>query len=45
MIPPFGNLNNLKVYVSKHLSRKKEIIFNAGDRTDDLKMKYKGFDK
>jgi Ala-tRNA(Pro) deacylase len=44
-IPPFGNLYNLNVFVSKHLSQKKEIIFNAGSRTDVLKMKYKDYKK
>ena len=44
-IPPFGNLYNLDVYVSRHLSRKKEIIFNAGSRTDVIKMKFMDYKK
>lgn len=44
-IPPFGNLYNLDVYVSKHLSGKKEIIFNAGSRTNVIRMKFSDYKK
>ncbi len=44
-IPPFGNLYNIDVYVSKHLSRKKEIIFNAGSRTGVIKMNFRDYKK
>ncbi len=29
-MPPFGNLFDMKVYLSKELSEEKEIVFNAG---------------
>jgi len=42
-IPPFGSILNLKTYVDKSLLENKEIAFNAGSRTDSIKMKLKDY--
>ena len=44
-VPPFGNLFNIPVYVSKHLADKEEIIFNAGSRTRVIKMRFNDYEK
>lgn len=44
-MPPFGNLYNLDVFVEKHLTKNKEIAFNAGSHTELIKMNYADFEK
>lgn len=44
-VPPFGNLFGLEVYVDKALSENKEIIFNAGDRSISIAMKYYDYER
>jgi len=39
-MPPFGNLYNLPVYIDKSLAEKEEIVFEAGDHTHTIAMKY-----
>jgi len=39
-IPPFGNLFGLPVFVSKELSRNKELAFNAGTHREVIKLAY-----
>lgn len=43
-VPPFGNLFGLKVYVDPSLSENEEIIFNAGDRSVSIAMKYTDYE-
>jgi Ala-tRNA(Pro) deacylase len=42
-MPPFGNLYNLPVYVDESLTRDDTIVFNAGNHTQTVKMKYADF--
>ena len=43
-MPPFGNLNDMDVYVAEKLSTDEQIAFNAGSHTELFKMAYKDFD-
>jgi Ala-tRNA(Pro) deacylase len=42
-MPPIGSLYNMKVVVSKELSEKPDIIFNACTHTDCVKMAFSDF--
>lgn len=44
-MPPFGNLYDLDVYVSKTLADDEEIAFNAGTHTELIQMVYKDFER
>ncbi len=44
-MPPFGNLFNLKVYVSTPLSDDEQIAFNAGSHRELVRLSYKDFDR
>jgi Ala-tRNA(Pro) deacylase len=44
-MPPFGNLYQMPVFVSKSLAEDEEIAFNAGSHTELIKMDYKEFEK
>ncbi len=44
-MPPFGNLYDMQVYVSKRLSEDEEIVFNAGSHTELIRLAYKDFDR
>jgi Ala-tRNA(Pro) deacylase len=44
-MPPFGNLYNLDVYVSKLLAEDEEIVFNAGSHTELIRLAYKDFER
>lgn len=44
-MPPFGNLYNMRVFVSGLLAEEKEIAFNAGSHTEVIKMGYSDFDR
>ena len=43
--PPFGNIYGMPVYVSPRLTVDEEIMFNAGDHSRMLKMKYRDYDR
>lgn len=43
-VPPFGNLFKLPIYVDQTLSENDEIIFNAGDRSVSIAMKYSDYE-
>lgn len=43
-MPPFGNLYDIDVYVTKSLTEDEEIAFNAGTHTELIKMDYKDFE-
>ena len=38
--PPFGNLYGLSVYVDEGLARDHEIVFNAGNHVEAVRMAY-----
>jgi len=42
-MPPFGNLYNLPVWVDESLTSDDEIVFNAGNHTQTVRMKYADF--
>lgn len=42
-MPPFGNLYDMDVYVSKLLAEDEEIVFNAGSHTELIRLSYKDF--
>jgi Ala-tRNA(Pro) deacylase len=42
-MPPFGNLYDMEVYVSKLLSEDEEIAFNAGSHTELIRLMFKDF--
>lgn len=44
-ISPFGNLYAIEVYVTKDVTECKDIIFNAGNHRELIKMKYKDFER
>jgi len=44
-VPPFGNIFDIPVYVDPLLSENEEIIFNAGDRSVSIAMKYRDYEK
>jgi len=44
-MPPFGNLYDMQVYVSKKLAEDEDIVFNAGSHTELIRLAYKDFDR
>jgi len=44
-MPPFGNLYNMHVYADKRLAENNEIIFNAGNHHEAIRMNYKDYEK
>jgi Ala-tRNA(Pro) deacylase len=44
-MPPFGNLYDMDVYVSKLLAADEEIAFNAGSHTELIRLSYKDFER
>ncbi len=41
--PPFGNLFNLEVWVDVSLTEDEEIVFNAGNHRQTVRMRYEDF--
>ena len=44
-MPPFGNLYDMKVFVSESLLEDEEIAFNAGSHRELIRLRYKDFDR
>lgn len=44
-MPPFGNLYDMPVYVSSHLTGYDQIIFNAGSHSELLQIAYSDFER
>jgi len=44
-MPPFGNLYNMEVYISKSLAEDYEIAFNACNHNNLIKMGFKDFQR
>ena len=44
-MPPFGNLYGMEVFVDPSLAQQDEILFNAGNHRDLIKMRYKDFER
>ncbi len=43
--PPFGNLFGLEEIVESSLTENEEIVFNAGNHRETVRMKYKDFEQ
>jgi Ala-tRNA(Pro) deacylase len=43
VMPPFGSLYNLAVYVDESLAGDEAIVFNAGTHRDAIRMRYDDF--
>ena len=44
-MPPFGNLYDMDVYVADSLTEDAEIAFNAGSRTELVRLAYRDFER
>ena len=44
-MPPFGNLYDMDVYVSKRLAEDDEIAFNSGSHTELIRLAYADFER
>jgi Ala-tRNA(Pro) deacylase len=44
-MPPFGNLYDMDVYVADSLTEDEEIAFNAGSRTELVRLAYRDFER
>lgn len=43
-MPPFGSLYGIPLFVDRNLSRKPEIVFNAGTHTEAIKLAYETYE-
>ncbi len=44
-MPPFGNLYGMKTYVAEKLAEDEEIVFNAGNHKELLRLSYADFER
>lgn len=44
-MPPFGNLYGMDVYVDETLTEDEEIVFEAGNHTEAIKIAYRDFER
>jgi len=44
-MPPFGNLYGLPVYVDEHFAREKELLFQAGNHREAVRLSWTDFEK
>jgi len=44
-MPPFGNLYDVEVFADAALSKDKEIVFEAGNHKEAVKLAYEDFDR
>lgn len=44
-MPPLANLYDMEVYVADSLTEDQEIAFNAGSRTELVRMAYRDFER
>ncbi|MEW6215634.1 MAG: YbaK/EbsC family protein [Nitrospirota bacterium] len=42
-MPPFGNLYKMETHVDRVITENKEIVFQAGDHLEAIKMKYSDY--
>lgn len=42
-IPPLGNLFGIPLYVDETLGNNEMVVFNAGEHTKSIRMKYRDF--
>ncbi len=44
-MPPFGNLYNIKMFISEELSHDEEFVFNAGSHETLIKIRYYDYER
>jgi Ala-tRNA(Pro) deacylase len=44
-MPPLGNLYGQRVFVDKRLAEDEQIVFNAGNHQEAVRLSYKDFDR
>lgn len=44
-MPPFGNLYGLPVFVDRHLAREKEMVFQAGNHREAVRVRWADFER
>jgi Ala-tRNA(Pro) deacylase len=44
-MPPFGNLYGLRVFVDAHLAREPELLFQAGNHREAVRMRWADFER
>lgn len=44
-MPPFGNLYGHRVYVDERLAEDETIVFNAGNHTEAIRLRYADFER
>jgi Ala-tRNA(Pro) deacylase len=44
-MPPFGNLYGHRVYVDERLAEDETIVFNAGNHTEAVRLRYADFER
>ena len=44
-MPPFGNLFGLRTFVAEELTEDEEIAFNAGSKTEVIRLAYTDYEK
>ncbi|QEA38725.1 YbaK/EbsC family protein [Pistricoccus aurantiacus] len=44
-MPPFGNLFDMEVFVSPHLTQAETIAFNAGSHTEVMQLPYSAYER
>jgi Ala-tRNA(Pro) deacylase len=44
-MPPFGNLYGLPVFVDAHLAREKQLVFQAGNHREAVRVCYADFER
>ncbi len=44
-MPPFGNLYGLPVLVDWHLAREKDVVFQAGNHRESVRVKWADFER
>ncbi|MGD2152690.1 MAG: YbaK/EbsC family protein [Gemmatimonadales bacterium] len=44
-MPPFGNLYGQRLYVDERLTEDETIVFNAGNHTEAIRMRYADFER
>lgn len=44
-MPPFGNLYGQRVFIDQRLAEHESIVFNAGNHTEAVRLRYKDFER
>jgi Ala-tRNA(Pro) deacylase len=44
-MPPFGNLYGMPVFVDTHLAREREMVFQAGNHRESVRLRWTDFER